>query len=229
MRKLLISLGVLLVLLVIADRILVVVAQNQISDRLATAYDMPEKPAVSIHGFPFLTQALTGNYSEIDVTASQVSAGGIVLHDLNAKFTGVDAPLGQVLGRGVSKVTADRATGSAVITLGQIDQRLPPGIRIRPDGNHLTVSGTVRYQGARVPVSATVDLGISGTGIKVTPVHVTVSGGTGLPAAAAYASQLGIVIPLTALPLHLHLTSVSVAPGGVRIGASARHVHFARA
>lgn len=229
MRKVLISLGVVLVLLVIADRILVVVAQNQISDRLATAYDMPDKPAVSIHGFPFLTQALTGNYSEIDVTASQVSAGGILLHDLNAKFTGVSAPLGQVLGHGASKVTADRATGSAVISLGQIDRRLPPGIRIRRDGDHLAVSGTVRYQGARVPVAATVDLGISGAGIKVTPVHVTVSGGTGLPAAAGYASQLSIVIPLTSLPLHLHLTSVSVAPDGVRIGASARHVHFARA
>lgn len=229
MRKVLISLGVLLVLLVIADRILVVVAQDQISDHLAAAYDMPDKPAVSIHGFPFLTQALTGSYSEIDVTASQVSAGGIMLHDLTARFTGVHAPLGEVLGQGTSNVTADRATGSAVISLGQIDRRLPHGIRIRPDGNHLMVSGTVRYQGAKVPVSASVDLGISGAGIKVTPVHVTVSGGTGLPAAAAYASQLGIVIPLTSLPLHLHLTSVGVAPGGVRIGASARHVHFARA
>jgi hypothetical protein len=229
MRKWLISLGVLLVLLVIADRILVVVAQNQISDRIAASYDMPDKPAVSIHGFPFLTQALTGNYSEIDVTASQVNAGGIALQDLTARFTGVHAPLGDLLGQGVSKVTADRATGSAILPLSQIDRRLPHGVRLRSDGQHLAVSGTIRLQGAQVPVSASVDLGINGDGIKVTPVHVTVSGGTGLPAAAAYASRLGVVIPVTALPLHLRLTSVRVTPAGVRIDATARHVHFARA
>jgi hypothetical protein len=229
MRKLLIALAVLIVLLVVADRIAVVIAQNQISDKIEASYGLPAKPGVNIHGFPFLTQVATGNYSEIDVTAAQVNAGGTVLHDLNAQFTGVHASLSQVLGQGASTVTADRASGSAVVSLSQVDRRLPHGLRIRADGDHLLVSGTVRYQGSRVPVSASVNLGVSGAGIKVTPVHVTVSGSSGLPAAAVYASQLGIVIPVTALPLHLHLTSVHVAPGGLRIGAAARHVHFARA
>lgn len=229
MRKLLISLAVLLVLFVVADRISVVVAQNQISDKIAASYGLPDKPSVSIHGFPFLTQVLTGNYSEIDVTASQVAAGGTMLHGLTARFTGVHAPLGRVLGQGAATVTADNASGSAVVSLSEVDRRLPHGLRLRPDGNHLIVSGTVSYQGSRVPVSAAVDLGVSSAGIKVTPVHVTVSGGGGLPAAAAYASQLGVVIPVASLPLHLHLVSVHVAPGGLRIDASARHVHFARA
>ena len=46
--------------------------------------------------------------------------------------------------------------------------------------------------------------------------------------ASAYTAQLRIVVPLSTLPLHLHLTSVHVTPDGLRIAASARHVQFAR-
>lgn len=229
MRKLLIALVVLIVLFVAADRISVAVAENEIGDKIAASYGMPAKPGVGIAGFPFLTQVATGNYGEIDVSVSQVEAGGTTLHDLQAHFTNVHASLSQLLGQGASTVTADRATGSAVVSFGEVDRRLPHGLRLKPDGNRLMVTGSVRYQGSRVPVAAIVRLSVSGAGIKVTPVHVTIPGGTALPAAAAYVSRLGVVVPLTALPLHLRLVSVNVAPGGLRIGATARHVHFARA
>src|SRR5437660_166996 len=54
MRKLLIGLAVLVVLLVVADRISVAVAENQISDRLSSAYGLPDKPGVTITGLPGL-------------------------------------------------------------------------------------------------------------------------------------------------------------------------------
>lgn len=88
------------------------------------------------------------------------------------------------------------------------------------------MSGKLAIGGARIPVSATVALGVSGSGIGVTPVHVSVPGVAALP--SAYSSQLRVVVPLSALPLHLRLTSVHVTPGGLRIGAAARHVQFAR-
>jgi hypothetical protein len=131
-----------------------------------------------------------------------------------------------VLGHG-GTVTANRATGTAIVSYREVDQRLPAGLRIRPDGRRLVVSGTVRYHGSLVPVSANVDLGITSGGVKVTPVHVTISGGTGLPASAS-AVPLGVVVPVTALPLHLRLVSVHASPGGLQISASASHVHFAR-
>jgi hypothetical protein len=40
---------------------------------------------------------------------------------------------------------------------------------------------------------------------------------------------LRVVVPLSALPLHLRLTSVRVTRDGLRIGASARDIQFARA
>jgi hypothetical protein len=227
MRKLLIGVAVLVVLLVAADRISVAVAENQISDRLTSAYGLPDKPGVSIAGFPFLTQVAAGDYRQIDVSASQVPAGGATLHNLNVRLSGVHATVRQVLGNGSSMVTAERAAGSAMVGFGTVDRRLPGGFRLHPDGKNLSVSGRLAYHGAHIPVSATVALGVSDSGIRVTPVRVDVPGIPGLPV-SAYSSQLRIVVPLSTLPLHLHLTSVHVTPDGLRIAASARHVQFAR-
>jgi LmeA-like phospholipid-binding len=227
MRKLLIGVAVLAVLLVAADRISVAVAENQISDRLASAYGLPAKPAVSITGFPFLTQVAAGDYQQIDVSASQVAADGAMLHDLQVRLSGVHATVGQVLGNGSSMVTADRAAGSAMVGFGTVDRRLPGGLRLRPDGKNLSVSGRLAFHGVHIPVSATVAVGVSDSGIRVSPVQIDVPGLAGLPV-SAYTSQLHIVIPLSTLPLHLHLTSVHVTPDGLRIAVSARHVQFAR-
>src|SRR5215471_18167654 len=226
MRKLLIGVIILAALLLAADRISVAVAENQISDRLTSAYGLAGKPGVTITGFPFLTQVVTGNYQQIDVSARQVPAGGAVLHDLNVRLTGVHATVGQVLGNGSSMVTADRAAGSAMVGFGTVDHRLPSGVQLHPVGKNLSVSGTLAVGGVRIPVAATVALGVSGSGISVTPVHISVPGIATLP--SAYSSQLRVVVPLSTLPLHLRLTSVHVTPDGLRIGAAARDVQFAR-
>jgi len=227
MRKLLIGIVILAALLVAADRICVAIAENQISDRLTSAYGLAGKPGVTITGFPFLTQVVTGDYQQIDISASQVPVGGAVLHHLNVRLTGVHATVSQVLGNGSSMVTAERAAGSAMVGYGAVDHRLPGGFRLHPDGKNLSVSGRLAIGGARVPVSATVTLGVSGSGISVTPVHVSAPGIAALPP-SAYSSRLRVVVPLSALPLHLRLVSVHVTPGGLRIGAAARHVQFAR-
>lgn len=227
MRKLLIALIVLAALFVAVDRIAVVVAQNQISGRIAAAYGLPGKPDVTIAGFPFLTQVLRGDYGRIDVSVSKVAAGGATLRQLRAHFRDVHASLSQVLGKGSSTITADRAAGNAIVPFTAIDRRLPGGLRVRPDGKDLTVAGTLTYRGVRIQLNATLSLSATSEGISVTPVHVN-DPGLGLLPQAVY-SQLGIVLPLSTLPLHLHLTSVLVTPGGLQIGAAARHVHFAGA
>jgi LmeA-like phospholipid-binding len=225
MRKLLIALVVLAVLFIAADRIGAAVAANQISDRLAATYGLPEKPGVTITGFPFLTQVASGNYQQIDVSASQVQADGATLHDLNVRLMGVHAPISAVFGSSSSTVTADRAAGSALVDFATVQRRLPHGFRLAPDGGNLMVSGQLSYHGISVPVSATVTLAVSGAGIRVTPKDVTIADGLSLP--GSYVSQLHTVVPLGNFPLHLHLTSVQVTPDGLRVGAAARNVQFA--
>jgi hypothetical protein len=114
-----------------------------------------------------------------------------------------------------------------MVGFGAVDHRLPGGFRLHPDGKNLSVSGRLAIDGVHIPVSATVTLGVARAGISVTPVRVRVPGLPGLPV-SAYSSRLRLVVPLSTLPLHLRLTSVHVAPGGLRIGAAAQHVQFAR-
>jgi LmeA-like phospholipid-binding len=240
MRKLLIALAVLIVLLIAIDRIGVVVAENQISGRIATAYGLSEKPGVSITGFPFLTQVVSGNYQQIGVTAAQIQANGVTLHNLNVHLTGVHASMSQLLG-GSSMITADRAAGTALVDFATVKQRLPQeaqvslggqnltvsGIQLSPDGKNLKLSGTASYLGASAPVSATAALSVSPSGITVTPEDATVAGGLiSIPGSAI--SRLHFTVPLSGLPLHLHVTSVQVTPEGLRVGAAARNVQFAR-
>src|SRR6201993_4230742 len=161
MRKLLIGVAVLAVLLVAADRISVAVAENQISGRLTSAYGLPDKPGVSIPGFPFLPQVAAGDYQQIDVSASQVPADGATLHDLKVHLSGVHATVSQVLGNGSPMVTADTAAGSALGGFGPVARRLPGGLRLHPDGKNLRVSGRLAFHGTRIPVSATVAVGVS--------------------------------------------------------------------
>jgi len=240
MRKLLIALVVLLVLFVAVDRIALVIAEDEISSRIATAYSMPVAPGVSITGFPFLTQVVSGDYQQIGVTADQIQADGVTLHDLNVHLTGVHASISQLLGGDSSMITADRAAGTALVDYKTVQQRMPQetqvslggqnlqvsGLQLSPDGKNLKLSGTASYLGISAPVSATAALSVSPSGITVTPEDVTVAGGLSIPGSAI--SRLHFTVPVSNLPLHLHLTSAQVTPDGLRVGAAARNVQFAR-
>jgi hypothetical protein len=225
MRKLLIALLVLVVLFIAVDRIALVLAEDEVAGKIATAYSMPVEPGVSITGFPFLTQVVSGDYQQIGVTADQIQADGVTLHNLNVHLTGVHATISQLLGGGASTITADRAAGTALVDFAAVERRLPQGVRLAPDGKNLKVSGTVDYDGISVPVSATADLVVTPSGIRVTPEDVAVAGGISVP--SSYTSRLHFTVPLSGLPLHLHVTSVQVTPDGLRVGAAARNVQFA--
>jgi hypothetical protein len=225
MRRLVISLAVLVAALVAADRIAVTVAENKISDRVAASYQLTAKPNVTIQGFPFLTQVLTGDYPQVDVSVSRIAVGSIGLVQLRAQLDGVHASLAQLLRGGISAVTADRATGSAVIPYPELAGWLPHGVRLSRAGPDVRVSGSVQVLGTQVPLSGTASPSVTGDGIKVVPHGLTVGAGTGLPA-GALASRLGVVIPLTDLPLHLRIASIAVTGTGLRAGASARDIQF---
>jgi hypothetical protein len=226
MRKLVTALLVVGILLVITDRVAVVIAQRDISSRVASAYGLPARPAGRIHGFPFLTQVAVGRYVVVDVRMGRVVTGGVQVSRLDARFTGVRAPLSQLLGRGASMVTADHATATALVPLAAVRHRLPRGLALRQDGQRLRLSGTVGYAGLSLPVSAIVTPAASPSGITLSPREITIGGSVKVPMGAV-ARRLGFAVPLGALPLHLEVTSVSVGAGGLRITASGQDVHFA--
>jgi hypothetical protein len=61
-----------LLALSLADRLLVGVVEHRISDRLACLGGLTGARAVHIHGSPFLTQAASGHYGAVTVTADGI-------------------------------------------------------------------------------------------------------------------------------------------------------------
>jgi hypothetical protein len=97
MRKLLIVVIVLIGLFVAADRIALLVAERQASKTIATAFSLPQRPGVSIHGFPFLTELISGNYQQVDVSVKSLTRNDVPVQNLDAQFTSVHAPVRQML------------------------------------------------------------------------------------------------------------------------------------
>lgn len=225
MRKLLITIVVLVGVLVAADRIALLVAEHQISNKLATAYNLSPAPGVSIHGFPFLTEVVSGQYQQVDVKVASLTSQTVPLQNLDAQFTSVDAPLKQVLGSGgQAQITANQATGTATVPFSVINQRLPNGVTVSPDGSNLKMSGTTSYLGQQVPFTATATVGVAGNGISISPHDVTVAGQSGIPASAL--GPLSVAVPVGNLPMHLSLNAVQPTASGLQVSVSAQNVQF---
>jgi len=225
MRKLLIVVVVLAGLLVVADRVAVVAADRQAASRVQSAYNLSSKPSVSVQGFPFLTQVASGDYHQIDVSIGSLRTDGVQVNGLTAQLNGVRAPLSDLLGHGSSSITAAQVTGSGTVPFSSVRSHLPPGVQLSQDGEALRLAGTVSYLGVTVPVSADATLAVDGSGIAVTPTRISVASGSSA-LSSVIAGQFRFVVPVTGLPLHLAVHSVSVVPGGVRVGASAADVAF---
>ncbi|NEA68019.1 DUF2993 domain-containing protein [Streptomyces sp. SID12488] len=107
-------------LFVIADRVAVGFAEDEVADRLRTNEGLAATPDVSINGFPFLTQVAGGELDDVKVgikdyeAATGTSGQNIRIDDLNAQMRDVK------FSGDYSSATAATATGSATITYAEL-------------------------------------------------------------------------------------------------------------
>lgn len=80
-----------LLVLVLTDRILLGVVERRLSDRLTCVTAMTGRATVHIHGFPFLTQAVTGHFPAVTLTADSLG-GPIRLTDVQVTFHDLRLP-----------------------------------------------------------------------------------------------------------------------------------------
>ena len=124
LRILLIVVVVLGGLFVIADRVAVHFAENQAADKVRTTENLATTPDVSIKGFPFLTQAASGELDDVEIgikdyeAATGTSGNGgpktIRIDDLKADMKGVK------FSGNYSSATAATATGTATIAYDEL-------------------------------------------------------------------------------------------------------------
>jgi len=90
-----ISVLAVLAVLIAGDRVANAVAQNTLATALQSELSTPAKPDVDIGGFPFVTQALGGSFSSVQVTADDatVTDGNttVAISHLDATLTGITA------------------------------------------------------------------------------------------------------------------------------------------
>lgn len=206
MRRLLVGLAFLAALLVFVDRVAVVAAEHAVAKRIRQEQGLVTQPDVSIGGFPFLTQAIAGNYDDVTLTLHDVRRGPVPVSRLTAHLSGVRVPLGDVVGQHLGRVPVDRASAQAFLDyaaindwLGSRHLRLAPG-----PGGEVKVTASADIAGHSVGASATGRFTVTRDAVQITA-------GPGFD----------IEIPLPGLPFRIRLISARSTQAGIVIDASA--------
>ncbi|GAY09245.1 DUF2993 domain-containing protein [Pseudonocardia sp. N23] len=127
MKRLLIALVVLVGALLAADYGTAALAESAVSRQMRAQLALTDDPDVRINGFPFLTQAISGDYRSIDVSATHLSVGPLREVEVRAQLRDVNAPLSMLLGSGPKSFTVAEADGTVRIDADDL-QRLMPGV-----------------------------------------------------------------------------------------------------
>lgn len=221
MRKLVVFLILLLIVLAVLDRVTVSGVEREIARQVEARYDLDATPTVEVKGIPFLTQAISGRYEEIDISIGALNRDGARLSGVQARLLGVNAQLNDLLAS-QAKIVVDEVVGTVVISKETVDARAPRGIKVEGGGDDtLRVSGNVNLRGVPVPVTATMRLEVVRGGIRLRPTDVKVGGGLPVGDVARLVSW---TVPVRELPLNLKITKVRSTPEGLAVEASAKDV-----
>lgn len=221
MRRLLIGVGILVVLLVAADRLGVVLAERALAGQIRTELALQQTPDVSIGGVPFLTQAIGGRYEDVHVLLPDVDAGRLQNVRVDADLRGVRAPLQDVLRRRIDEVPVDEISGDLTVDYDDLARASGiAGLRIVREADALRVTGSVRVLGRDVDASAVGRVEVEGNNIVIVAEQAKVEG-VDLPAPAlrAAARLLSFSVAPTGLPLSLRITGVRTGDEALEVTA----------
>jgi hypothetical protein len=228
-RTVLIVLVVLGGLFVAADRILVSVAENKAAQQAKVTEGLSSKPDVSIKGFPFLTQVVSGKLDDVKIKAKGLAADGgtgqeVRFESLNADLHGVK------LSNGFSRAVADSADGQVFVTYEDLQNAIGvPGLRVSYGGPAKDGTALVKLagpiMGAQLSVLSKVTVH-GGDTISLTAQDLPTAF-TALGLEHRVRQQIDVVVHISHLPSGLSLTGVGSAPEGITVTAAGKDVVLA--
>jgi hypothetical protein len=213
-------------LFVVADRIAVGMAESQAADRIKVQEGTADSTDVSIKGFPYLTQALSKEFDEVEIrlTGIETRAAGrpVRINEMTADLFDVR------VGDGYSTATAARAEGTARITYEDLTNAADDGV-------------TVGYgQNGKVKVTGSVTLPLFGKITRSVVSSVSIVGGDTIRVRADKVPGEGIPglegeirkktdfdRKLGGLPAGLTLDKVQATPEGVVLTVTGKDVSLA--
>lgn len=250
MKKFVIVLAVIVAVLVAADFSLAAAAEYQVSKKMRAQLSLADDPSVDIHGFPFITQALAGDYSDVQVNATGVPVKS-TLRDLevDADLRHVRVSLSDLLSGHASAIAIDEVDGQVKLKASDISRLLDiPDLTITPQSldmingigadeaqqrlrqqtgqDYLTaagvqLSGTIDILGKRTKVSAFGVISVTDGTITVTPKKIQLDNGA-VPDALVSALERQL-LPRFALTLNPDVLPLpfSVRATGVQVDPGA--------
>lgn len=221
-------LAVLAIVLPLVDRVVAALAERKASEYLSEPFGHPA--TVRVHQRPFLTQALRGRYTDVEVLGG-LRIGDIAGATLVAHLTNAYLPARELLGGRTRELPCERVQGRLVLPYTELARvsRIP-GLSLAFDGERLTATAALPVPGisqlARISGEAVLSLTAAGAvWLQIRNVSVA-----GITLSSFVLSQLlptlNVPIPLPPLPYGLHLDELRPAANGLVVDGSADAVVF---
>ena len=255
-RRLVIPLAILLALLIAADFGAAAIFEYQVSKKAREQLDLKDDPSVTVHGFPFIPQALSGDYDHVTVDAQGVPVQD-TLQDLaiHADLTGVHAPkLFDLIGGEGGSITVDHVTGQVKVKAADLNRAVQakdvPGLgdvtnlNIQPVADNqsaepgksagVKLCGTIGFAGQDTDICVSGDIVLaSGGKVTVQPKSVDVRNSVlNGPIAGSIQQQIlsrfAVTLDPGVLPFKVRPTGVFVENGALAIQGEADHITLSK-
>lgn len=252
MKKFVIVLVIVVGLLLAADYGAATAAEYQVAQQMRVKFGLNEDPAVKINGFPFLTQAIAGEYSSIRVQATGVPAPKVKRVDVDVTLHKLHAPLSDLTNGSTQHVSAEEVDGGVqlkALYLGELigipdltidrasDQDMKgdsdnPPIAIAQDDKTkapVRMTGTTTIAGMTVKGVVIGVLSLVDGKLQIAPSSVKLDNGSGtvsLPKQLRVLAMRAFTTTLDPgeLPFSARPTEVSLGDGALGIRGTAHNV-----
>jgi len=218
----LIILIVLVGLLVAADFGAKAIAENEVATQIQKQ-GISQKPSVSIAGFPFLTQVISRDVNSMQISWHDLQEGPVTFKSVNAVLNGVH------INSSFNGATVSQLTGTAVITFGALSSAVSSQVGAL---GALGGAGLTLTDAGPDEIKASLDLVITSASatwrvsrLSGNRLNIQLVDSNGLPS-QLLDSVRDITIPLSGIPLHLQVQSVSITPNGVVGTLTGQNVTF---
>lgn len=217
MRRLLLTVVVLLVLAFALDRGAAWVAGNLASQQISKQLDATGV-STTFEGFPFLTQLAQRRFDTVDVSASSLTRQGYELHKINLVANGA-----AVAG---PRVTAAGLTGHGLLSYDQVASiaRLPQGSVSYAGNDEVAVREQVKVFGEAVTVRVVGKVTAGAGRLRLEPREVRLPGGKTVSADSLGGAQVRIDAPLPSPVQGVTITGATPQADGVVVDVSGQNV-----
>ena len=221
-----ISVLAVLAILIAGDRVANAVAQNTLAGALQSELSTATKPKVHLGGFPFVTQALSGSFSSVRVTADNASVDSgdttVAIAHLDATLTSITATdryQNIVAGRGQASALLDWASISALVGQ-QMSYDTDGDGRMRMDFN--VPIGQLNIEGH---ITGQLTLDVAQQTITITNPKVSVAS-LNVPQSVVDAVSQVVLRPysLRDLPYDIQVTGLTAQPDGVLLSGTGQNI-----